>query len=791
MSPRGARAGPPAVPTEVGRASTDLVLARARWAGIALVALQVMLYTPPEGVLVPLSLWWGAVPAAMLALSNLAMHLGRWTGQPAGHWRLVGLVLDALAVLVLIGLFAFDPTSALWTLMMLPVAEAALRGWPRRSMAVVAVLAVGYVGLRWFAEVVWLAPVLAVDSLTYRVGLVSIMAVIVAGMSRRLELQIAETAASQADAAQLRAVANAARLMSELDLATVVREVTSAARGMGFTEAWIWLDDRGGRVPDGTVACTALGGPGEFDRIAEATRATGWVRLDGEDSPVALAPGEVLVVAGVAVDGEVGALLAATHQGPAGGRDLDGLALLATQAGAALTNASRYAEGRALEERLAHQATHDSLTGLPNRVLLGGSCGPRCAEDVAAGSVLGVIFLDLDRFKQVNDALGHATGDELLRQAAARIVALIGPADMCARVGGDEFVVVSGGHGSDLALLDMAHRLRAALHAPFLVDELLLDVEVSIGVAWTPDDGSDLDTLVQHADLAMAQAKSARAGIACFRDIRGAISPTDLGMLGDLRRALDDEQQLDVHYQPIVDLAQDRTVGVEALFRWNHPVRGSVPPSAFIPAAEETSLIHRLTDHVLDRALATLAGWIASGRPVRMSVNLSPRALVDPSLIARVDGALQRHGVPPGLLCLEITEETLVDDPDRAIATMHRLKDLGVLLSIDDFGTGYSSMSYLKHLPVDEIKIDRGFVTDMVASSRDRALVHAVVDLAHRLELHVVAEGIETVEVLEVLREIGCDMAQGYYLGRPVAAQAADLRLADELAARVEVPRPR
>ncbi len=416
----------------------------------------------------------------------------------------------------------------------------------------------------------------------------------------------------------------------------------------------------------------------------------------------------------------------------------------------------------------AYQASHDHLTGLPNRVLLGESGRRMLSAERHHDRLSAVLFLDLDRFKQVNDVLGHATGDRLLVQVAERVTSLVRPVDVCARVGGDEFVVLSGGHRSVLTVLALAYRLRNAIHRPFQVDDLTLDVEVSIGVSWAPDDGEDVDSLLQHADVAMYSAKRTRAGVVLYRDVVEHDDGARLRTLGDLRRALESTSQLEVHFQPIVALRDGPAVAFEALVRWHHPERGLVPPAMFIPVAEETSLIHRLTDVVLDRSLAALARWSGAGLDARVSVNLSPRSLVDSSLPQRVRTALIAHEVDAGLLCLEITEETLVDDPDRAIATMHQLKELGVRLSIDDFGTGYSSMAYLKTLPVDEVKIDRTFVMDMATSPRDASLVLSVVDLAHRLDLTVVGEGVEDAETLEALGATGCDLAQGYHLARPM-----------------------
>ncbi len=349
--------------TVAGTAATDGVILRARWGGVALTLVQLLLFVPSDGVSIPFPLWWGALPALMLVLINVVVVAGARSAVPTAWWHLGAVVGDSVALLLLIVIFAFDPSSALWTLMMLPVAEAALRGWPRRALAVYGALALGFVGLQWVAHAVWATPLPTADSLTYRIGFVGIMALILSGLSRRLQQQIASTAASQAEAEQLRAVATAARRMSDLDVATVVREVTGAAELMGFTQAQVWYRE-GTDHPDQAPGTSApsLGGE-RFDAVAGATHGTGWVVLEGEDAPVRGGAGEVLVVAGITAGGAVQALLAARHASPLDESRADGLALLATQASAALTNARRYEEGRAFEARLAHQASHDGLTG--------------------------------------------------------------------------------------------------------------------------------------------------------------------------------------------------------------------------------------------------------------------------------------------------------------------------------------------------------------------------------------------------------------------------------------------
>jgi diguanylate cyclase (GGDEF)-like protein len=747
-------------------AAVDSVIVRARWLGVALIVLQLWLYVPTAGVSVPYSVWWALLPAGVVVAVNLVAVAGRRAARRSAARSLVGLVGDGVAVMALVGGFAFDAQSALWTLLVLPVTEAAARGWARGTVGAWFATSVGYAAVLVGAHAVWGTPQLALDSLTYRLGFLGIVTVVLVGLTTRLDAQIASTAARQAEADQLRSVALATRRMSTLDRPTVLREVMGAAEQLGFLGVEV-LTRAGRLAPEPGGASPGLTGE-RFDEVCAGIGEEGWLVLDGDLAPEPAPEGQAWVCAAVLAGDTARVLLVGRHRAPVSEHAGEGLALLAGQTSAALANALRFEEGRAFEERLAYQASHDHLTGLPNRALLEESGHRVLAAERHHDRLSAVLFLDLDRFKQVNDVLGHATGDKLLVQVAERVTALVRPVDVCARVGGDEFVVLSGGHRSVLTVLALAYRLRSAIHRPFQVDDLTLDVEVSIGVSWSPDDGQDVDSLLQHADVAMYSAKRSRAGVVLYRDVAEHDDGAHLRMLGDLRRALESDSQLEVHFQPIVAFDDGSAVAFEALVRWHHPDRGLVPPAVFIPVAEETSLIHRLTDVVLDRSLAALARWNGAGLAARVSVNLSPRSLVDASLPQRVGAALAAHDVPAGRLCLEITEETLVDDPDRAIATMHQLKELGVRLSIDDFGTGYSSMAYLKTLPVDEVKIDRTFVMDMAASPRDASLVLSVVDLAHRLDLMVVGEGVEDAPTLETLGATGCDLAQGYHVARPM-----------------------
>ncbi|GAA2335004.1 bifunctional diguanylate cyclase/phosphodiesterase [Dactylosporangium salmoneum] len=415
----------------------------------------------------------------------------------------------------------------------------------------------------------------------------------------------------------------------------------------------------------------------------------------------------------------------------------------------------------------AHRATHDALTGLPNRSVF----TTRTAEALTAPAEAGpsVLMLDLDRFKEVNDTLGHHYGDELLRQVARRASAAVRATDTVARLAGDEFAILLPTTGSEDAVR-LAQRVQSELHRSFDLGDVTVDIEASIGVASAPADATGADELLRCADIAMYTAKDAKTGTVAYRPAMHADDSSRLLLLGDLRRALDAEDQISLAYQPKVRLADDELSGVEALVRWQHPVRGPIAPNDFIPVAETTGLINRLTLYVLRHALAQTRAWLDGGREVPVAVNLSPRCLLDPNLVDHVTRMLGEHRVPASLLRLEVTESAVMANPAQATATLRQLHDLGVHLSIDDYGTGYSSMAYLKQLPVDELKVDRTFVQHMDTDHDDAVLVRGAIELGHNLGMTVVAEGVEAGAHAAALYELGCDIAQGYHYARPMPA---------------------
>jgi len=416
-----------------------------------------------------------------------------------------------------------------------------------------------------------------------------------------------------------------------------------------------------------------------------------------------------------------------------------------------------------------HQALHDGLTGLPNRTLFRDRIEQAIAIAQREDGQVAVAMMDLDRFKDVNDSLGHHAGDALLIEIGQRLRRMLRSSDTVARLGGDEFGVLISKPQSEQDVVVVIEKIRAALEQPVTIEGLGLPAEGSIGIAMFPHHGDDVDTLLRHADVAMYGAKEEKGGYAFYEKSRNESGPARLTLVSELRRAIE-ERELVLYYQPKADLANGAVQSVEALLRWNHPTRGLVGPDEFIPLAQQTGLIKPLTLYVLDHALSQCRAWQRAGMTLGVAVNLSVRNLLDAEFPDQVSELLGKWRVDPSLLELEITESTVLSDPVRTKRVLDKLSAMGIALSIDDFGTGYSSLSYLSQLPVNEIKIDRTFVMNMAESDNDAVIVRSTIDLARNLGLHVVAEGVETEQAWDQLSELGCTLAQGYYLSRPVPA---------------------
>jgi diguanylate cyclase (GGDEF)-like protein len=444
---------------------------------------------------------------------------------------------------------------------------------------------------------------------------------------------------------------------------------------------------------------------------------------------------------------------------------------------------------RSLEDQLADNEfvmLHDALTELPNRLLFHDRVHQAILASTRAGNRTAVIVLDVDRFKEINDALGHHMGDLLLHELGTRLKDTLRRSDSVARLGGDEFAILLPGIEGDMDAFAAAEKIRAALAEPIGMRDINLEVEASAGIAVFPDHGPDPETLLQHADVAMYNAKRAQSGCELYAETRHEFSPSRLWLVQELRNGIA-AGQIVLHYQPKIRMSDNRVVGVEALARWNHPERGLITPDNFIPLAEHTGLIRPLTQRVLEMAIDQCAAWRTRGFDLSMAVNLSPRNLVDHELPHQIQRMLDERGLHTGLLELELTEDSIMSDPRRAREILARLDEMGVWLAIDDFGTGYSSLAYLKQLPVTTLKVDRSFVSTMDRNEDDAVIVRSTIALGRNLGLRVVAEGVESGPVMDELRGLGCEEVQGYFVSRPVPAPALEDWLRDRDVSRTTV----
>ncbi|MGO9819398.1 MAG: putative bifunctional diguanylate cyclase/phosphodiesterase [Solirubrobacteraceae bacterium] len=425
-------------------------------------------------------------------------------------------------------------------------------------------------------------------------------------------------------------------------------------------------------------------------------------------------------------------------------------------------------------EELQRIVTTDELTGLANRERFREVMEERIRDARESSARLAVMLMDLDRFKEINDTLGHHYGDVLLRDLGPRLVEAVGEGGVVARLGGDEFGILPPKGSHDIAVMEhVASRLTECVSSPFSVDELSLEVGVSIGIARFPEDGDDSHALLRCADIAMYAAKEAQCDYKLYAADQNQHSVRRLSVLSDIRHALASEQIV-VHYQPIVDVDDLTVTGAEGLVRWQHPELGLIPPGAFVQTVEQTGLIGPLTRHVLERSIAECASWRKDGRDLSVAVNLSVRNLLDRDLPKEIERLLSMYSLPAEALELEITESMIMSDPERAMSTVTRLSGLGVRMSVDDFGTGYSSLANLRRLPIKDLKIDRSFVSPMLNDESDLIIVRSTINLGHDLGLRVIAEGVEDAATLRELAHLGCDLAQGYHVSRPLAADAFD-----------------
>jgi diguanylate cyclase (GGDEF)-like protein len=568
-----------------------------------------------------------------------------------------------------------------------------------------------------------------------------------------------------------------ARQLSDLD-----REVGTGLKSAGITRIKLWSRD--GRVvysDDRALVARRFPGSDELDEALAGEIASEVSHLDKAENVAERSDGELLeVYVPLRIDGSVGGafemylpyrpvLASIRHDVLKLGLALTlGLLLLWATLFRLVATASKRLRRQSEENR--HLALHDSLTGLPNRTLF----LDRLEQAILAGkrtaAEVGVLILDIDRFKEINDTLGHGAGDYLLSQVEPRIRPVLREGDTIARFGADEFAVLLPQLDSPETATSVARRLRHALDQPILIEDLPLAVEATVGIAVSPEHGDSAALLVRRADVALHVAKAARSGFEVYSPKIDAHSKPRLSLLGELRRGIADGE-LTLHYQPQLDAVSSALERVEALVRWAHPVRGLLLPAEFLPLAEQTRLIRPLTRWVIERALDDWRRWQDEGLDLRVGVNLSARSLGDEELPVELATLLAEHGAPPGTLTLELTESAVMADPFRAASILGRLSRMGVRLALDDFGTGYSSLAYLKRLPVDELKIDRSFVAHMAADADDAAIVRSTIELARSLRLRTVAEGVETGDALATLRAFGCESVQGFLFARPLPAR--------------------
>ena len=764
---------------------------RVRWMGAIFTIVQFALYQPPAGRFAPFDMLpTGLLLAGIMVTLNLVVALAVRNADARRRRQvvLVGLVCDAVVVATLVWLFSFDGTSATWALLVIPVLEAALAAQMVGAVSMWTALTVFYIMRELDTAARYDYAWFEVPSVTFRMGVVLIVAVTAGSLARSLtrEAQAQAQAKSMFEhrAGLLHGLAVSSRALFDMeatDVTAVWDAIAQCVLDVGFDgvsislveprdDTYLVVSARG--LPDGYVGTRQSRALGLAGMVLEHQRTMVVDDYSAVPSPVpALAAAQFGASLGVPIrglDGDITAVLIAGYRkrGPIAAAEREYVELLAVHAGVAVSNVLRLVERAQYEQRLTVLAYEDSLTGLPNRARFVERLEAAIAEKSPEHSV-SLLFFDIDRFKTVNDSLGHNGGDEVLRTVAARINGCMRPQDLLARLSGDEFAMLL----SDVSQPDVEHMVRAILAnlgEPLWVAETPLVVTASIGVATTDASPVTAGELLSQADTAMYAAK--RAGGASHRWFGPELQEDATRRLRirlDLQGALA-RGQLTVVYQPVFNLGERRIVGVEALVRWRHPVLGDIGPTEFIPVAEETDLIIDIGGWVLDQATAQVGAWEASGiARLKLGVNFSARQLTDPRLLERIDAALARADLSAGRLVLEITESVMVEDIESNASVLAALHDRGVGLAVDDFGTGYSSLAYLQRFPVDIVKIDRSFVSRLGDGSKASTLPLAIVQLARTLGMDICAEGIEVPVQLDALVEAGCVYGQGFLLARP------------------------
>jgi diguanylate cyclase (GGDEF)-like protein len=785
---------PPPVSTEADARRLSAVVRHARWVAVAFALLQFLLYRPPAGVHMPFPrVPVGFVIAGILAAVNLAT-----TRKPRPR---LALAVDAAVVLSVIWLFSFEGSTALWTLLIVPVIEGALVAELPGALSVWAVSGAGYVLREHWAGAHYGLHKIDPESLTYALGVVLLVAMTTGHLVRSFNRTSAEHARARAESERraelLGLVVQASRSLAALDSASLLSAVVDATASLGFDGVELCVADEAGRWRVEERRGVDLEGPttdGELPEAARLRRDTVLVdaalvdaagRVGTMGAPWFEAGYETVIATPIrSGDAVLAALVAARRDGsPVGAPEVECVELLAAQAGVALANAR-------LLERVRHQALHDALTGLPNQTLFEDRVNQALTGAGRTRTRAALLFVDLDRFKKVNDTLGHDFGNELLRQVAGRLLGVIRMGDTVARMGGDEFALLLPSLNRDRDAGIVAGKVLDALRAPFSIGGHQLFVNASVGISVYPADGMRYETLLKHADIAMYRAKA--SGGNAF-ELYGARTVEEhayprLALEADLHHALP-RDELRVVYQPMLDLADGEVRAVEALVRWRHPELGDIRPDEFLPLAEEAGLLGAIDSWVLETACTRAAGWLRTralarvGREkppsLRLAVNVSPRQLQHPRFADTVLATLARTGLSPSMLELEVTEGSAVADAVEARASLARLRAAGVRVAIDDFGTGYSMLSRLQDFPLDTLKIDRSFISEIRDPGDAAPIVLATIAMARSLGLAVVAEGVEHDAQVGFLREAGCDLAQGFLFSEPVEADDV-INLIDE-----------
>ena len=768
----------------------DAQMWRIRWFAMVFALAQIFLYKTPPGLKLPFRPAVVAPAIAVLIVSVNVLSLIARRIDTVRAYAVMGslqLGLDCILTMSVVWLYSFDNQSALWALLIIVVIEGAIRAGLLGAISTWAGSSVAYVIREiWTSHTYSYIP-FRIDSITYRLGIVLIVAAATGYLARNLRTRVDEQRTSREDSEQraglLHTVAGAARTMTTPDPEGVLKVVVDAAIELGFDASTIALID-----PNSATFRLAVSRGVRGDLAArEYTIEGSLVRavLDRRDSVTITSdmerPGHVdiaelgikAVVAcpiWVGIDIEAVMLAASTTHFEVSAVERESLDLLSLQAGAALTNAHRFRERKELEKQLEYEAFHDPLTGLANRALFLDRLDHCLERKERNQSPTALLFVDLDGFKRINDSLGHDFGDNVLRAVARRLHDKRRVGDTVARWGGDEFTILIEEPRSEQAAVETASRIIEDLRPPFKVQERDVYVTASIGIAYgMPLPGSGLDFL-READVAMYRAKEqGGSGYEAYTPTMLQTAQKRMDMELELRRAFE-TGAFSVEYQPAVSIDTRRIVGLEALVRWNHPTLGRVLARDFITLAEERDMIGRLGTWVLDAVGKQIRAWVDAHPAwpfVPVAINLSPKELRQADFVDQVKSVIDRYKLEPERLAFEVTERALIDT-DETVNHLSALRSLGMQLAVDDFGLGYSSLTYLKRFPFTVMKIDQSFVAGVTHDPSDQAIVRSLLTLAKDLGIAVVAEGVETPEQLEYLREMGCDYVQGYHIHRPL-----------------------